>query len=105
MKSYKFNTRVQRNEETANQYVTELKLLAKNCNFGALKDELIRDCVVYGINSERVKERLLREENLTLEKALLLCRVNEQSSKQLRGMKEEKDAISRKQSTKASHDQ
>jgi hypothetical protein len=61
MQRYKFNTRVQRDNETADQYVTELKLLAKNCSFGSLEDKLIRDRVVYGIKSERVRERLLRE--------------------------------------------
>ena len=102
---YKFNTRVQRNDETADQYVTELKrLLAKNCNFGALEVELIRDRVVYGTNSERVKKRLLREEDLTLDKALKLCRVNEQSSQQIKAMKEERDVNAiRKQNTKTSH--
>jgi uncharacterized protein YfaT (DUF1175 family) len=39
MERYKFNTRVQRKDETADQYVTELKLIAKNCNFGSLEDE------------------------------------------------------------------
>ena len=58
---------------------------------GPLEDELIRDRVVYVTNSERVKERLLREEDLTLDKALKLCRVNEQSSQQMRAMKEERD--------------
>jgi hypothetical protein len=46
MERYKFNIRVQRHNETADQYVTELKLLATNCNFGSLEDELIRDRVV-----------------------------------------------------------
>ena len=70
-----------------------------------LEDELIRDRVVYVTNSERVKERLLREEDLTLDKALMLCRVNEQSSQQIRAMKEERDVNAiRKQNTKTSHD-
>ena len=59
MERYKFNTRVQRKDETADQYVTELKLIAKNCNFGALEDELIRDRIVYGTKSERVKELII----------------------------------------------
>ncbi|CAB4036530.1 uncharacterized protein K02A2.6-like [Paramuricea clavata] len=84
MERYKFNTRVQRDDETADQYVTELKLLAKNCNFGSLEDELIRDRVVYGIKSERVRERLLRERKLTLDKALEVCQINEQSEEQLK---------------------
>ena len=31
---YRFNTRVQAKHETIDQYLTELKLLAKNCSFG-----------------------------------------------------------------------
>ena len=77
MERYKFNTRTQQKDETADQCVTELKLIAKNCNFGSLEDELIRDRLVYGTNSERVKERLLREEELTLLKALKICRADE----------------------------
>ncbi|CAB4039108.1 Hypothetical predicted protein, partial [Paramuricea clavata] len=84
MERYKFNTRVQRDDETADQYVTELNLLAKNCNFGSLENELIRDRVVYGIKSERVRERLLRERELTLDKALEVCQINEQSAEQLK---------------------
>ena len=91
MERYKFNTRTQQKDETADQYVTELKLIAKNCNFGSLEDELIRDRLVYGSNSERVKERLLREEELTLLKALKICRADEQSNKQLKAMKTEED--------------
>ena len=77
MERYKFNTRTQQKDETADQRVTELKLIAKNCNFGSLEDKLIRDRLVYGTNSERVKERLLREEELTLLKALKICRADE----------------------------
>ena len=88
MERYKFNTRVQRSDETADQYVTELKLLAKNCEFGVLESELIRGRVVYGITSERVKERLLREQDLTLDKALELCRINEQSKEQMKVLHE-----------------
>ena len=65
MERYKFNARTQQKDETANQYVAELKLIAKNCNFGSLEDELIRDRLVYRTNSERAKERLLRKEELT----------------------------------------
>ena len=68
--------------------MTELKLLAKNCEFGVLESELIRDRVVYGITSERVKERLLREQDLTLDKALELCRINEQSKEHMKVLNE-----------------
>jgi hypothetical protein len=108
MERYKFNTRVQRKDETADQYVTELKLIAKNCNFGSLEDELIRDRLVYGTNSERIKERLLRgEEELTLVKALKICREDEQSNKQLKAMNGENEVHTIKKQTawKAGKDQ
>ena len=37
-----------------------------------------------GIKSERVRERLLRERGLTLDKALEVCQINEQSEEQLK---------------------
>jgi hypothetical protein len=37
-----------------------------------------------GIKSERVRERLLRERGLTLDKALDVCQINEQSEEQLK---------------------
>ncbi|GFO22882.1 hypothetical protein PoB_004938700 [Plakobranchus ocellatus] len=67
---YKFNSRNQTRTETFDQYVTDLKNLAKNCKFGNLQDELIRDKIVCGIANEKIKERLLREDTLTLDKAI-----------------------------------
>ncbi|CAC5363141.1 unnamed protein product [Mytilus coruscus] len=66
-----------------------LKLIAKNCEFKHLKDELIRDRTVCGTNSSRVKERLLREEGLTLDKAVGICRADEESRKQIKTLNEE----------------
>lgn len=67
----------------------KLKLLAKNCNFGSLVDETIRDRLVCGIISERVKERLLREQELSLDKAMLIRQVEEESNKQIKLLSEE----------------
>ena len=36
---YRFNTRAQGRGETIDQYVTELRLIAKNCKFGNLENE------------------------------------------------------------------
>lgn len=78
---YRFNTRVQGRSESIDQYVTDLKLIAKDCEFEHLEDGLIRDRIVCGTNYPRVKERLLREDNLTLAKAISLCRADEESDK------------------------
>ncbi|CAC5425541.1 unnamed protein product [Mytilus coruscus] len=70
-------------------YLTDLKLIAKNCEFEHLKDGLIRDRIVCGTNSSRVKERLLREDGLTLDKAVGICRADEESRKQMKTLNEE----------------
>ena len=50
---------------------------------------MIKDRIVCGISSERVKERLLRETNLTLEKAVSISQVDEESRKQVKTLKDE----------------
>lgn len=40
---------------------------------------MLRDRIVCGVNSEKVKERLLRDNKLTLESALSVCRASEES--------------------------
>eukprot|EP00731_Ephydatia_muelleri_P020491 Em0013g218a len=87
---YKFNTRMQAAEENIDQFVTALRLIAKDCDFKLLEDDLIRDRIVCGTNSDRVKEHLLREHDLTVDKAINICRSTEESKKQLKSMSEEK---------------
>ena len=78
---YRFNSRAQGKFETVDQYVTELKLIAKNCSFGDLESQLIRDRVVCGIHSDEVRQHLLRVDELTLDKCLKVCRAYEQTKK------------------------
>ena len=78
---YRFNTRAQGEEETIDQYVTELRLIAKNCGYGDLEDQLVRDRIVCGTNSEEVRQRLLRIDDLSLQKAISVCRVDAESRK------------------------
>lgn len=88
---HKFNTRQQSLQETVDQYVTELKILAQTCEFSMLKDSLIKDRIVCGINNDQVRERLLREGDLTLERAVEICRAAEASKQQLRALADESD--------------
>ena len=43
---YKFRQRAQRPGETAQDYVAVLRELAVTCNFGAMRDKMIRDQLV-----------------------------------------------------------
>ncbi len=92
-----FKSRVQAPGETIDQYVTDLKLKARDCGFGDLFDGMIRDQIVAGIKSsllDGVRQRLLRDPGLTLDKAIDVCRAAEASSRHMQDMDanlEEKD--------------
>ena len=91
---YKFHERTQAEGEPFENFVTDLKLLAKDCNF-AENDKMIRDRIVFGLNSSQIREKLINKgSDLTLEKAISTAQSFEMSQQQLKRMeKAEVDAI------------
>jgi len=73
----KFNSRDQRAGESVDSFITDLYGLARHCNFGTLKEELIRDRIVVGLQNRELSEKLQLDPNLTLEKAANLARQRE----------------------------
>ena len=71
---YKFFSRAQESGESIDQYVTILRKLCETCEFGTLNNSLIKDRNVLGVNNTKRRERLLRVPDLTLQKALDVCR-------------------------------
>ena len=61
-------------DEPAEQFIASLYNLATDCNFGDLKDQLIRDRIVVGIRNQALSEQLQSDPELTLEKAKTLVR-------------------------------
>ena len=55
---------------------------------------MIRDRLVLGVTNTRVRERLLREENLNLEKAVKICQAAEATERQIQTLSTEKGASS-----------
>ena len=55
------------------QYATDLKIKSQTCEFAKLKDSLIYDRIVCGIVCDRTHVYLLKESDLTLQKALDIC--------------------------------
>ena len=76
--------------ESIDHYVTVLKNLANTCEFGALKESLIRNRIVFGIQDSSVRERLLRDAKLTLETAIEKVRSSELTQIQLKQIKADK---------------
>ena len=65
----KFNKRSQLPDEPVEQFIASLYNLAADCNFGELKDKLIRDRIVVGIRNTSLSERLQMGLEMTLKKA------------------------------------
>ncbi|XP_006813690.1 uncharacterized protein LOC102809558 [Saccoglossus kowalevskii] len=86
---HKFNTRNQGRNESIDDFVTALKILAKDCAFGTMRDELIRDRIICGIYCEQVKDKLLQKQDPNLEKTLTICRAHEESKKNRQDLAEE----------------
>lgn len=76
---YIFNCRKQNPGETVDEFVTNLKLLAENCEFGAIKDSLIRDAIITGISDSVLREHMLIDSGLTLEKAVNMAKASERA--------------------------
>ncbi|XP_054721344.1 uncharacterized protein LOC129231122 [Uloborus diversus] len=83
---YKFFNCVQGENESVDSFVTNLKVLAKDCDFETQEENLIRDLLIIGINDVAVKEKLLIESDLNLEQAVKYCRAKESSTKQIQLM-------------------
>ena len=80
MERHKFNTAVQ-GEHSFQEFLAHLRIKASTCQFGELKDEMIRDRLVCGITNNAVRKLLLREDDLTLTKAIHIGEVNELSDR------------------------
>ena len=73
---WKFWNRSQQEEESVNQFVTELKRMIKNCKYTESTGTMLGDRLVLGIQDAKVQSQLVRKDvdKLTLEKALSYCR-------------------------------
>ena len=65
----RYCSRQQETEEGVAKFVSELRRLARHCEFGAYLDEALRDRFVCGLRSEAMQKRLLTEVDLSLSKA------------------------------------
>ena len=67
---YKFHKAEQEESETVRQYLAKLQKIAETCEFGAYREEAIRDRFVCGLRSQSIQRKLLAEATLTLQTAV-----------------------------------
>ena len=80
---YQFWDRSHNKSEPINPWIKYHHSKAVKCGFGTFESDMIRDKVVFGVCGDRVKERLLRELYLTINKALYVCRTTETSKQHI----------------------
>ena len=87
----KFNSRSQGEGESVEEFITALYQLVETCDYGLMKEEMLRDRIVVGIRDRALSEKLQMDSELTLEKAKKAARqkeaVNDQH-KQMQGGQE-----------------
>jgi hypothetical protein len=82
-----FLQRKQKPGETFESFYTDLLRLVETCDYHAEeKGNIIRDQVVMNISSDTIREKLLHESGLTLERAVDMCRSMEATSSYLKSM-------------------
>ena len=77
MERHLFFTRDQKPGESVDTYMTDLKLKAATCEFGTIKDSLIRDRFISGVTSDQLRRVLLKERNLELHRAIEIAQLDE----------------------------
>ena len=70
---FAFHKRDQRPEEKINNFLIELRKLARSSNFGDFLEQALRDRFVCGLANLNLQKRLLTEKNLTLERAVSIA--------------------------------
>ena len=91
MERTKFIGKNQNDDETFDQYITKLKNLIGTCEYAELHESLLIYNIVDQIISEKVIDVLLRKgAEMTLEKAINICRTDEITKSQMKEMRIDK---------------
>jgi len=90
---YILMSRKQHQNEKIDDYVITLENLASKCNYGSLKDSIVRDVFVLGIGDVRTRESLLKESEIDLSKAVNIARAIEKSKEQSLVISQEKENV------------
>lgn len=87
---FQFNRRNQESGESIDEYVSVLRNMAKTCGFcDCMRELLIMDRILLGILDDKTREELLSTHDLTLVKAIEICRAREAATIHMKALKNE----------------
>ncbi|KAK3918904.1 hypothetical protein KUF71_001028 [Frankliniella fusca] len=78
----RFNSRNQKGTESFSQWITDLRNLVKQCEYGAIEDSMLKDRIVWGVHDRRLKETLRSKSNLSLDEIVDVCKAYEATNRQ-----------------------
>ena len=89
MQRFRFNSRSRNPGESVAAYIADLRRIAQYCNFGTMLDKMLRDRLVWGVNDDHIRRKLLQEKDkdLTFERAKSLALSAETADRSLREMR------------------
>jgi len=78
---YMFNKRNQNEGETFENFLTNLRTMINTCQFcNKCVSSMLRDRIVLGIRDNTTQQLLLREQDLTLENTINICKATENAT-------------------------
>ena len=83
MERFKFHLRFRKPGESVTTFVSELRFIAKFCNFGDMLETMLRHRIVCSINDSIIQRRLLSEKELSFKSALELAQGMESAAKNI----------------------
>ena len=91
---FSLNIRNQGPGDSFEKFVTQLRLLARNCEFENINsDEILRDRILFGMRDVVVRKKLLMKPKLTLQDVLLACRTEELSNRHVKALHEDSENV------------
>ena len=78
---------MKQNNQTIDDFLTALKKQVRDCAFGDLKDDMVLHALTQGLDNDRTRRRLFETQKLTLDKAVNMCRLTEDTETEMRKMK------------------
>lgn len=95
MERHKFFTRKQAPDETISQYATALENLSITCEFGSLREDLVKDIFICGLSQQfkNIKEKLLSDGDVKWNKALSTAKSIEMARDNAAEMQNETDNV------------
>lgn len=77
-----FGTRDQKTGERFDEWLTELRTLIRNCEYGELEERMLKSRIILGIKDKRLQSHLINE-NPEFRKLVDICRTREKSKEQV----------------------